>query len=92
MGAGNFKGGILTLRKSDVQKETTHLNAKIYLSAAIGWRIDRGMRKKGKKGKEGAGGQGRDEGNDADSETRPIARRAVLSYFCVFHARQYSNA
>ena len=50
-GAGNFKGGILTLSKKDVQKETTHLNTKITLGG------DRlaggGTRKKVKGGKKG---------------------------------------
>lgn len=55
-GAGNFKGGILTLSKKDVQKDTTHLNTKITLGG------DRlaggGVRKKGKGGKKGKGAKG----------------------------------
>lgn len=56
-GAGNFKGGILTLSKKDVRKESAHLNTKITLGG------DRlaggGTRKKVKGGKKGKGGKGK---------------------------------
>ena len=65
-GAGNFKGGILTLSKKDVQKDTAHLNTKI-TSAAIGWRAGECGRRA--RAERRARGQGRER-------QAPIAKRA----------------
>jgi len=57
-GAGNFKGGVLTLSKKDVAKDSTHLNTKITLGgsrlAGGGMKFKGG--KGGKGGKKGKGG------------------------------------